>query len=124
MNDLQFSAKKLKNQKSRKACEAHDHSAVSSAVASAVRLAQDLRSHNKQASPLDGALDEAQNEVDSEAEDVIWRSKMDDIETWKPLSSPITSRKTFCEYCLKKISLFLSSEDMRQFWWRGGSVSS
>ena len=60
-----------KNQKSREACEVHDHSAGSSADASAVRLAQDLRSRNKQAFALDGALDEAQNEVDSEAEDVI-----------------------------------------------------
>ena len=36
---------------------------------------------NKQASALDGALDEAQNEVDSEAEDSIRGSEMDDIET-------------------------------------------
>ena len=82
MNDLKFSAKKVKLMRSHaKACKVHGHSA-GSAVASVTctRSSQPKIIRNKQASALDGALDKERNEVDSEAEDNICRSEMD-IET-------------------------------------------
>ena len=48
--------------------------------ATCTRSSQPKSTRNKLASALDVALDEAQNEVDSEAEDDILGSEMDDIE--------------------------------------------
>ena len=69
MNDLEFSAKI--HQKSREVCKAHDHGAGNAVQCDvhSIFAAETIR--NKQASALDGALDKAQNEVDSEAEDDI-----------------------------------------------------
>ena len=71
------------------------------------RSSQPRHIRNKQASALDRALDEAQNEVDSEAGDDLWGSKMDDNETWTPLSSPIPSEIMFANILSPSTSKYL-----------------
>ena len=78
---------------------------VAQCSATCTRSSQQKYIRNKQVSALDGALDEAQNEVDSEAEDDIYGSEMDDIKTYTPLSSPIPKKISFANTILY-ISVF------------------
>ena len=59
------------HQKSREACEVRDHNVGSAVQCDLHKIFAVGKYAKKQASALNGALDEAQNEVNSEAEDDI-----------------------------------------------------